>query len=257
MESTGMSAQATVQDGIGQLVLHHPPLNILTRGVLAAVRDELARLADDRALRVLLLRAEGKHFSAGADVGEHMPPQYTELIPEFMETIARLRDFPIPLVAAVQGRCLGGGFELVQGADLVVAGEGASFGQPEIMLGVIAPAAAALLQMLCPTGRAAEIVFTGDAITAEDARAAGLVTRVVADERVHEAALDLCGRIARHSGAALRIAKQVLRAGEAAARSAAFGTAERLYLDELMQTEDAIEGLTAFLEKRQPTWADR
>jgi cyclohexa-1,5-dienecarbonyl-CoA hydratase len=114
-----------------------------------------------------------------------------------------------------------------------------------------------LLPQLCPIGRAAEILFTGDAVTADEARAAGLVTRVVPDERVTEAALELCGRMARHSGAALRVAKQVLRAGETAARSAAFGTAERLYVEDLMQTADALEGLSAFLEKRQPTWTDR
>ena len=252
-----MSVHATVQDGVGHLVLSHPPLNILTRDVLARLRRELAHLASDASLRVLLVRAEGKHFSAGADVGEHMPPQYEELIPEFMDTITALRDFPLPVVAAVRGRCLGGGFELVQGADLVVAGSGASLGQPEIMLGVIAPAASALLPILCPTGRAAEIVFTGDPISASDAHAAGLVTRVVPDEEVEDAALELATRIARHSAAALRITKRVLRSGEAAARAMAFQQAQQLYLEELMSTQDALEGLNAFLEKRQPVWADR
>ena len=138
-----MSVQVSAQDGIGEIVLNHPPLNILTRAVMGELRDGLATLATDRSVCVLLLRAEGKHFSAGADVGEHLPPQYEELIPEFMQTITAVRDFPLPTVAAVRGRCLGGGFELVQGVDLVVAGDGASFGQPEIMLGVIAPAASA------------------------------------------------------------------------------------------------------------------
>ena len=252
-----MSTQATVQDGVGILVLNHPPLNILTRDVLARLRSELAQLASHTSLRVLLVRAEGKHLSAGADVGEHMPPLYEELIPEFMATITALRDFPLPVVAAVRGRCLGGGFELVQGADLVVAGSGASFGQPEIILGVIAPAASALLPMLCPASRAAEIVFTGDPISAAEAHTAGLVTRVVPDENVEETALELAMRIARHSAAALRITKRVLRAGEAAARATAFQEAQQLYLADLMQTQDALEGRTAFLEKRQPTWADR
>jgi cyclohexa-1,5-dienecarbonyl-CoA hydratase len=183
-----------------------------------------------------------------------MPPQHEELIPEFMQTITALRDFPLPTVAAVRGRCLGGGFELAQAIDLVVAGEGASFGQPEIMLGVIAPAASALLPMLTPTARAAEIVFTGDPMAAADAHAAGLLARVVPDDTVEQEARSLCQRIARHSGAALRVTKRVLRAGETAARTAAFATAERLYRDDLMRTDDAIEGLNAFREKRQATW---
>jgi cyclohexa-1,5-dienecarbonyl-CoA hydratase len=249
-----MSVQVSTQDGIGEVVLNHPPLNILTRAVLGDFRNALTTLTADRSIRVLLLRAEGKHFSAGADVGEHMPPQYEELIPEFMQTITAFRDFPVPTVAAVRGRCLGGGFELAQGIDLVVAGEGASFGQPEIMLGVIAPAASALLPMLTPTARAAEIVFTGDAMSAADAYGAGLLARVVTDDVVEQEARALAQRIAQHSAAALRITKQVLRAGETAAREAAFRTAEQLYHDDLMQTADALEGLTAFLEKRQPTW---
>jgi len=252
-----MNVKVTIKDGIGTLVMSLPPLNILTREALRHIRERLAELAAEPTLRVVLFRAEGKHFSAGADVGEHMPGQFEEMIPEFMETIAVLRDFPLPIVAAVQGRCLGGGFELAQGADLIVAGETASFGQPEIMLGVTAPAASALLPMLGPTAVAAEILFTGDAISAADAHLAGLVARVVPDERIEEAAHELCGRIARHSGAALRTAKQMLRAGERAARTAAFADAERLYVQDLMRTGDAVEGLTAFLEKRKPVWSHR
>jgi cyclohexa-1,5-dienecarbonyl-CoA hydratase len=249
-----MSLKVTIEDGIGALTLSQPPLNILTRDLLRQIREALERLSAEPGLRAVLLRAEGKHFSAGADVGEHLPPAFEQLIPEFMRTIAALRDFPLPVVAAVRGRCLGGGFELVQGADIVLAGEGASFGQPEIMLGVIAPAACPLLPILCGPGRAAEIVFTGDPLTAADAERAGVVAKVVPDERVEDEALALCRRIARHSAAALRIAKRALRAGEAVARPAAFATAQHLYLQDLMATRDAVEGLTSFLEKRQPAW---
>jgi cyclohexa-1,5-dienecarbonyl-CoA hydratase len=249
-----MGLKVIIDDGIGALTLSQPPLNILTRSVLGEIREALERLVAERGIRVLLLRAEGKHFSAGADVGEHLPPAFEQLIPEFMRTIAALRDFPLPVVAAVRGRCLGGGFELVQGVDLIVAGEGASFGQPEIMLGVIPPAACPLLPMLCAPGRAAEIVFTGDPLTAADAERAGLVAKVVPDDQVEDEALALCRRIARHSAAALRVAKRALRAGEAAMRPAAFATAEHLYRHDLMGTRDALEGLTAFLEKRRPVW---
>ncbi len=252
-----MSLKVTSEDGIGTLTLSHPPLNILTRELLRELREALERLAAEQGLRVVLLRAEGKHFSAGADVGEHLPPAFEQLIPEFMRTIAALRDFPLPVVAAVRGRCLGGGFELVQGADILVAGDGASFGQPEIMLGVIPPAACPLLPMLCAPGRAAEIVLTGDPLTAADAERAGLVAKRVPDDRVEDEALALCRRISRHSAAALRVAKRALRSGEAATRPAAFAAAERLYLHDLMGTADAREGLTAFLEKRQPSWTHR
>lgn len=252
-----MTVNASIDDGIGRLVLNHPPLNILTREVMASLRVELRNLQAVDSLRVLLITAEGKHFSAGADVGEHLPPDYEEMIPEFLDTVAAIDAFPVPVIAAVRGRCLGGGFELVQAVDLIVAGEGASFGQPEIILGVFPPAACALLPDLGTPSRAAEIVFTGDPMSAQQAHEAGLVARVAPDDHVEEQALELARRIARHSAAALRLTKRALRAGIGARRSEALKQAGKVYVDELMQTTDAVEGLKAFLEKRQSSWSHR
>jgi cyclohexa-1,5-dienecarbonyl-CoA hydratase len=256
--SNGEHVASTSQDGIATVTLSHPPLNILTREILGELRAALRTLADDASLRVVVLGAAGKHFSAGADVAEHLPPAWQAMIPEFLETVAALRAFPLPLVAAVRGRCLGGGFELVQAADLVVAGEGALFGQPEIVLGVIPPAACALLPELVGPARAAEIVFTGDPLSAAQALAAGLVARVVPDDGVDAEALALAGRIARHSAAALRVAKRALRPPVLErAEADALAAAGRRYSRDLMRTADATEGLTAFLEKRSPVWTHR
>ena len=253
MPATG-HVRCGAEHGTATLMLDHPPLNILTRTVLGTLRGCLDGLAADPTLRVLVLGAAGKHFSAGADVGEHLPPTWQAMIPEFLATIRQLRAFPVPVIAAVRGRCLGGGFELVLGADLVVAGEGASFGQPEIVLGVTPPAACALLPALAGPARAAELVYTGDPMSADEARAAGLVARVVPDGSVDDEALALARRIARHSAAALRAAKASLRTpARQHAESEALAAAGRRY-DELMTSHDAIEGLTAFVEKRTPTW---
>ena len=111
-----MTAAATTETGIGRIELNHPPLNILTRDVLRGIHAELRRLAEQPDLRVLLLTAAGEHFSAGADVGEHLPPHHLSMIPEFLETVAALDAFPLPVIAAVRGKCLGGGFELVHGS---------------------------------------------------------------------------------------------------------------------------------------------
>jgi cyclohexa-1,5-dienecarbonyl-CoA hydratase len=246
-----------VAEGVAQLTLCHPPVNVLTRAVLGQVRSQLAALQRDASLRVLLLRAEGKHFSAGADVGEHLPPMFEELIPQFTATIRALWDFPLPLIAAVRGRCLGGGFELVQPADAIVAGAGAQFGQPEIALGVFPPAACALLPRLCGPARASAIVLGGDPLTAEEARAAGLVTRVVPDDEVETAALALAGRWARHSAAALRVAKRALREATSGPVADALDAAARIYVNDLMRTRDAGEGLEAFLARRPPVWEHR
>jgi cyclohexa-1,5-dienecarbonyl-CoA hydratase len=249
-----MTTAAAVENGIGRIVLDHPPLNILTRDVLRGLHAELRHLAEQADLRVLLLSAAGRHFSAGADVAEHLPPHHLSMIPEFLETIAAIDAFPAPVVAAVRGKCLGGGFELVQPVDLIVAAEDATFGQPEILLGVFPPAACVFLPDRVPPGVAAEIVYSGDPINAAQAERYGLVARVVPDAALDETARDLAERIARHSAAALRTAKRALHGAGVTARHATLRQAGHAYLHDLMETHDAIEGLRAFTEKRRPAW---
>lgn len=248
-----IALHTTVADGIARVVLDNPPLNVLTRDVLAELRQALRRLADQRDLRVLVLSAAGKHFSAGADVAEHMPPVFRDMIPEFVETVLGLADFPLPVIAAVQGRCLGGGFELVTAADIIVAAEEALFGQPEIKLAVFPPAACVLLPALCHRGIAAELLYTGDVINATEAHQAGLARRVVPADQLEASATVLAQRIARHSAAALRLTKRCVREAWVVQRELLF-RAGRLYVDDLMGTEDAVAGLAGFLEKRQPVW---
>jgi cyclohexa-1,5-dienecarbonyl-CoA hydratase len=246
-----------VEDGIATLTLAHPPLNILTRALMAELRDALADLSDAAELRCLLLTAEGRHFSAGADVGEHLPPQYRDLIPEVVSTVEALAVFPLPVIGAVRGHCLGGGFELVQGCDLIVAGESAQFGQPEIALAVTAPAACVMLPRRTSYGIAAEMLFTGDSVGAARALAAGIVHHVVPDEQVVDHAMALARAIARHSSAALRDTKRTLRVTASRPRHEALRTAGEIYVEDLMQREDPLEGLGAFLEKRSPSWRHR
>jgi cyclohexa-1,5-dienecarbonyl-CoA hydratase len=254
---TGPGLRVTTDGGLARIILAAGPHNILTRALLAELRQTLARLALEPTLRVLLLSAEGKHFSAGADVAEHLPPVHQAMIPEFLETVAALDGFPLPVLAAVRGRCLGGAFELVLGADIVLAGDSAQFGQPEIVLGVLAPAAAAWLPLRCSRGAGAELLFSGDPVTAAEAERLGLVRRVVPDPDLESAALALAGRISRHSGSSLRLAKAAFRSGPRQGEAAALRAAGELYLTSLMATEDALEGLHGFLEKRQPVWRHR
>lgn len=249
-----MTVAATTDTGIGRIELNHPPLNILTRDVLRGIHAELRRLADQPDLRVLLLTAAGEHFSAGADVGEHLPPHHLSMIPDFLETVAALDAFPLPVIAAVRGKCLGGGFELVQAVDLIVAGTGAGFGQPEIALGGFPPVACVLLPERVPPAVAARLIYHGGPMSAAEAERWGLVARVVPDEDVDRAALEEARGLARHSAVALRAAKHALRGGGAPARHAALRAAGHIYLHELMETHDAVEGLRAFTEKRRPVW---
>jgi cyclohexa-1,5-dienecarbonyl-CoA hydratase len=249
-----MPLNITIHEGVATVALEHPPLNILTRAVLGEYREAMAKLAAEPGLRALLLVATGKHFSAGADVGEHLPPEYAELIPEFAETIEAIAAFPLPVVAAVRGRCLGGGFELVSAADVIVAGEGASFGQPEILLGVTAPAACVLLPRRGGYGDAAALLFTGDTVSAARAKEMGFVHAVVADDAVEAEAAALVKKMARHSAVALRETKRALRETAVMPRAEALRWTARAYVDDLMASHDALEGLKAFLEKRPAAW---
>jgi cyclohexa-1,5-dienecarbonyl-CoA hydratase len=243
-----------VEDGVATLTLANPPLNILTRAVMAELREALLRLTEMSDLRALLITAEGRHFSAGADVGEHLPPYHRELIPEVVRTMDALAAFPLPVIAGVRGRCLGAGFELVQACDIVVAGDKATFGQPEIALAVTAPVACVLLPRRTTYGHAAELLFGGDAIDAERAFAMGLVQRIVPELRVDEHALTLARRCARHSATALRATKRTLLETSHLARTDALRAAGELYVNDLMSAADPVEGLEAFLAKRAPVW---
>jgi cyclohexa-1,5-dienecarbonyl-CoA hydratase len=252
-----MMLDTRVDAGIATVVLNHPPLNVLTRALLGDLRASLAKLGNRGDVRVLVLASTGKHFSAGADVEEHLPPAYQDLIPEFIDTIETVASFPLPTIAAVRGRCLGAGFELVQAADLIVAGEGAMFGQPEILLGVTAPAACALLPRRASPGLAAEILFTGDPISARRALESGLIQRVVPDGDVEAQANALAARCARHSAPALYATKRTLLAAARRSRAEGLRAAAAIYRNELMEASDAVEGLRAFLEKRTPVWEHR
>lgn len=248
-----MPVKVEVREGIAHVVLHDPPLNILGRALLGELRGALAGLAEDTTLRALVLGAEGRHFSAGASVEEHLPGEVEEMIPEFMATVAAVEGFPAPVVVAVQGRCLGGALELALAGDLVVAGEGALLGVPEIALGVFPPAACVQLPRLVGPALAAEMILTGVPLDAASAGRAGLVRRVVPDERVTEIAMELAETMAKHSAAALRTAKRALRVGAGTTDPGPAVT--RIYLEDLMRTADATEGIRSFVEKRRPEWS--
>lgn len=242
------------EDGIAVLRLEFPPLNILTRAALHELCDALEATSGRPGTRVLLIEAAGRHFSAGASIEEHMPGMFRSMLEDFETTMFALHEFPLPVIAAVQGRCLGGAFELVQAADLIVAADDAQFSQPEIRLGVIAPVACALLPQRIGNARAAELLFTGDPLDAHAAVRAGLACRTVPAAQLHDEAMALAARMARHSAAALRMTKAAMRIGHASIRPS-ITAAVRIYTEQLMVTHDAIEGLHAFVEKRPPQWS--
>lgn len=241
-------------DGVHRITLNHPPLNVLTSPMLDALTAAVHEVSD---ARMVILSASGRAFCAGADVGEHTPEKVAPMLARFHAACRALISLDVPTIAAVQGAALGGGCELVALCDFVVAARSATFGQPEIRLASFPPVATAALASVIGQRRAMSLILLGDVIPAEAAREAGLVTTVVEDGQVEEAASQLAARMAQLSGPALRVAK---RAGMHIFRRAfeeTLANAEHLYLDELIETEDAREGITAFLEKRAPVWHHR
>jgi len=179
-----------------------------------------------------------------------------EMIPEFLATVRAVHGFPLPVVAAVHGRCLGGAFELVLAADLIVAAESAVLGVPEIQLGVFPPAACVQLPARGSPWLAAELIYTGDPQPAASLARAGLIRAVVPDPDLQQEALALAQRIARHSGATLRATKRALLAASPWQEDV-INRVSRIYLDELMATADAVDGLGSFVEKRSPQWSHK
>jgi cyclohexa-1,5-dienecarbonyl-CoA hydratase len=179
------------------------------------------------------------------------------MLDTFHGVFRRLWALDIPIVAAVQGAALGGGAELAAFCDLVVASDAATIGQPEIRVGVFPPVAALCYPWRVGLARTVQLLCSGEVIGAAEAHRIGLVDRVVPAERLEEAAREELGRFTAQSAAVLRLTKRAVREARGLDFHEALAQVEELYHDELMATEDAEEGLRAFVEKRKPVWKDR
>ena len=239
-------------------ILNRPPLNVLDISSLRELVGAFQQLQGSTA-KAVVLAAEGKAFSAGVDVRDHTPDKVGEMMEVLHEVFAALWDLEQPTVAVVQGAALGGGMELAIACDFLVASEQATFGQPEIQVGVFPPIACLLLPRMLPWPRALELILTGETIDAREAHRWGLVNRVVPADRLEQAANEFLEKLTSLSGPVLKLSKRATLLGFEERRDwePTLHEIERLYLDELMKLEDAEEGLRAFIEKRKPQWKER
>ncbi|MBL6974899.1 MAG: enoyl-CoA hydratase/isomerase family protein [Deltaproteobacteria bacterium] len=232
-----------------------PKGNVLTAAMIGELTDVVSRVQESPGARALVIGAEGRHFSFGASVEEHQADQVGDMLPAFHRLIGALVHCDVTTVAVVQGQCLGGGFELVLGCDLVFALPSARMGVPEITLGVFPPPASILLPAKIGPAAAQEMIATGASFDARRLRELGLVNRVLEEEGADDAVNAWVEKeVIPRSAASLRFAN---RASQRALRrlwDEDIGAVEKMYLEELMKTPDANEGIGAFLEKRRPRW---
>jgi cyclohexa-1,5-dienecarbonyl-CoA hydratase len=230
--------------------------NVLGREALGELREALTLLGTAPGRCAIVLDHEGRDFSWGASVPEHAPGEVHGMLRRLHELAAELLALQVPLLAAARGLCLGGGLELALLADRLFLAPGARLGQPEVLLGVFAPIGSALLPRLIGPRPAAELLLSGRQLDAQEALRLGLAAAIAEDPGAAALAWareHLCAK----SAAALRQATRAARRAWAPGFLADLAALEAQYLDELMLTHDAREGIQAFLERRPPRWEDR
>jgi cyclohexa-1,5-dienecarbonyl-CoA hydratase len=248
---------ARIEGGLGTITLKRPPVNILNIEMMDEINNTLKGWVEHRDLRVVLFDADGKCFSAGVDVGEHMGDLAPRMIDSFHGMFRLMDRLGAVTVSAVYGSCLGGGCELAIFCDLVIADETAKLGQPEIQVGVLPPIAAQIMPRIIGRKAAMDLILSGRIISAQEAHSMGLINKVVAKGELVREMQDFLRPYLSLSAEVLRITKKTVKAGLMDDFEPSLRAIEDIYLNELMKTADAHEGLKAFLEKRSPEWKNR
>ncbi|HKW75543.1 MAG TPA: enoyl-CoA hydratase/isomerase family protein [Terriglobales bacterium] len=239
---------------LASLTLAHPPLNVIDLQMMDELRQAVQALSEAREISVVVLHGNGRGFSAGVEVAAHRPELVQSMLEKFHGVLMALVKLPKITIAQVHGTCLGGGAELAMMCDLCFTTPDAQWGFPEITLGCYPPVACTALSALVGQKRAAELIFTGRTFSGEDAAAWGLANRAVSQKQMESAVRETVDRLAKLSPAALAHAKKAFYGWDSIHLDKGLARAEKMYLEELMQTEDAREGIRAWMEKRQPVW---
>ena len=243
--------EITRKTGTVTLWLKHPPLNILSIPTLDELTRCLVEIASDAEMRLLILRGGGKCFSAGMDVADHLPERVDSMFEKTHQVMYALGHLDVPVVSLIHGCAFGGGLELAAVCDFIYAVEGCKIGLPEIKLGVFPPFAVAYFSDWIGPRNANDLILTGRTILPEEAKNMGLVLDVFTETDCEMRLEEATNRLLSLSKAALASTKKALRRESVWQR---LSEVEQIYLNELMKTGDAVEGIKAFLEKREPSW---
>src|SRR6202521_5780474 len=242
---------------VARLTLQRPEHNLLNEQMLRELADGIGLVAENGAVKLIVLDASGKVFCAGVDIGEYTGERAFSMLDAFHAACIAMVEAPQPVLVIVDGAAIGGGAELVAYGDLVVATPRARFALPEITIGMFPPLASTMFPHIVGPKRALELVLTGEAISAERARDLGLVNRLVPETQLQAAVNELIGKITAQSGAVLGMAKKAVLAGMGMSLRDALRHSMSVFLNELYRLDDSREGLRALLEKRKPQWKNR
>jgi len=236
-----------VQGPVAHLTLHRPEHNLLNEQMLRELGSAIEMVGENSAVKLIVLDAAGKIFSAGVDVGEYTGERAFQMLDAFHSACLAMVEAPQPVLVVVDGAAIGGGAELVAYGDLVVATPRARFALPEITIGMFPPLASTMFPHIVGPKRALELVLTGEAISAE----------LVPEAQLQAAVNELIGKITAQSGAVLGMAKKAVLAGMGMSLRDSLRNSMNIFLNELYRLEDSQEGLRALLEKRKPQWKNR
>lgn len=251
--STARIAVATTT-AVARVKLVNPPLNVIDLAMTQELSAFLSDIENRQDISVIVFEGEGRAFSAGVDVKAHVPEQVHEMLTSFHAVIRAVASSRKITIAAVHGACLGGGAELAAVCNMVYTARDASWAFPEIKLACYPPVAAVVLPALVGQKRADELILTGRQISGDEAAAIGLATRSARVEELPSMVEETLAQLRQLSPAALAHAKKALYAWDAIHFDKGLARAEKIYLEELISTADAREGIMAFLEKRAPQW---
>jgi cyclohexa-1,5-dienecarbonyl-CoA hydratase len=241
---------------IANIILDNCKGNVLDNVMMLEILDVLTDFRTNQDIKLITFQGEGKHFSFGASVPEHTKEFAEMMIKTFHKIFFNIIDLGIPTLAKISGQCLGGGMELALICNFMFADKTAVLAQPEIILGVFAPPASIMLPLKIGNARAEEILLTGRNIKADEGERIGLLNKVFEDKESLNVGAEkwITGNIIPKSASSLRYAVKASRATFNYIMSNKLPYLEQIYLGQLMETNDANEGINSFLEKRKPVW---
>ncbi len=240
-----------------KITLDRPKHNVLNIPMMNELNAELETIAADDELKCVVITGEGKSFCAGVEVGDHKPEQVDEMVTVFNMIFELINRIDIPVIAAVNGACLGGGMEVAIACDIVIASEKAIFGQPEIKLGFFPPYAALRLPELVGPAKAIEILTTGQNYSAEESKDLGFVSRTASLDDFEQVVQKQVKQITMASPLILRLNKRAVKRHIGTSFAQGVQLASDYFLNTMMKTEDTLEGIASFEEKRRPEWKNR